>query len=671
MSNLTDCAAINLVSGSKSYSDKVILDRVDITVEKGTIYALLGPSGCGKTTLLSCIVGVQQLNEGKIELFGRNVSTFKNGMPGGLVGCMPQETCLYESFTILETFIYYGRLYCMPLDKIICNLANLKTIMDLPSLKSYVNNIRIWDYLGRLVKSKGTTVFLTTHYVQETRQCAKIGYLRDGHMLVQDSPNALLEKYGPNCELNATTLDDVILHFCKTYKHKITTRLILKSAKMENELDRKVQLLNVEVLEAKISNTNPSQPISQSKMPSHCEHWKNNYSQLKALTIRNLIVYKRHPILPLISLISLLVNTYLILYTVGNDPVGLKLGTITERTYDNMANEALVTKDYTYRFLNILEKSHINLVPMETEVAGLQAIQLGQITGYVKFPENFTENMLKRLVWNIHADEEIMNGSDVLIRLDNSEYLNSYFVTKSLYESIQKFLQEIASEYGIDERKVTLPLSFNTVYGNLSDTWNTFFVPMMLLMMWMFLSTTMGFLHVFDTNDGTLTRTMATGVDFHKVLLSYYFADIPLTIIQAGLFISFVWWDRGDEIQGSWALIGLLLCLIRMSTTAFYHMLASLKISVKDTIMVSITALQIYLYASDTFWPIETVVWWYRYFCFCLPLTFPIRVLRCIMIRGWGITHLTVFLSGVCAPILGIIVLTISTFQLERRNKKK
>lgn len=57
---------------------------------------------------------------------------------------------------------------------------------------------------------------------------------------------------------------------------------------------------------------------------------------------------------------------------------------------------------------------------METEVAGLQAIQLGQITGYVKFPENFTENMLKRLVWNIHADEEIMNGSDVLIRLDNS-----------------------------------------------------------------------------------------------------------------------------------------------------------------------------------------------------------------------------------------------------------
>lgn len=64
---------------------------------------------------------------------------------------------------------------------------------------------------------------------------------------------------------------------------------------MENELDRKVQLLNVEVLEAKISNTNPSQPISQSKMPSHCEHWKNNYSQLKALTIRNLIVYKRHP----------------------------------------------------------------------------------------------------------------------------------------------------------------------------------------------------------------------------------------------------------------------------------------------------------------------------------------------------------------------------------------
>lgn len=112
----------------------------------------------------------------------------------------------------------------------------------------------------------------------------------------------------------------------------------------------------------------------------------------------------------------------------------------------------------------------------------------------------------------------------------------------------------------------------------------------------------MGFLHVFDTYDGTLTRTMATGVDFHhKVLLSYYIADIPLTVIQAGLIIFCVWWDRGDQIKGDWALIGLILYLPRIVTIGLHHMFASLKISVKDTILVSITLVQISLYASGNY----------------------------------------------------------------------
>ncbi|OXA40290.1 ABC transporter G family member 23 [Folsomia candida] len=155
---------------------------------------------------------------------------------------------------------------------------------------------RIWDYLEDLVKSRGTTVFLTTHYVQETRHCAKIGYLRDGHMLVQDSPKALLEKYGPNSKLNATTLDDVMFYFCKTHKQIITQHCIPKMCKMKNDLDRKVQLLKVGVVEADISNTKPIQPISPSKISNLSEHSKNYYSQVKALTVRNWIVFTRYPL---------------------------------------------------------------------------------------------------------------------------------------------------------------------------------------------------------------------------------------------------------------------------------------------------------------------------------------------------------------------------------------
>ncbi|XP_021965551.1 ABC transporter G family member 23 [Folsomia candida] len=346
-----------------------------------------------------------------------------------------------------------------------------------------------------------------------------------------------------------------------------------------------------------------------SKISNLLEYSKNYYSQLKALTVRNLTIYLRYPLLPSSQIICVLVNIYFALHMAGYDPVGLSLGTITDHSCDTRANQtptARMNEDlYACKFLNILEKSQINLVPMQTVLDAVQAVKSGSISGYLKFPVNFTEIMLKRFVWNINADEEIINGSYISIRLDNSEYMTSYFVTKSLYESMQKLMTEIVTEYGIDERTVTLPFSFNAVYGNMSDTWNTFLVPMLLLFMWTILSVTMGFFHVTDTCDGTLARTMATGVDFHKVLLSYYIADIPLTIIQAGLFVSAVWWDRGDQIQGRLALIGLVFYLVRIVYIAFYLMLASMKISTKDTIMVAIAALQIFLYATGVYLCLE------------------------------------------------------------------
>ncbi|OXA37601.1 ABC transporter G family member 23 [Folsomia candida] len=268
-------AALNIVSATKAYANKVVLHGVDIK----------------ENPLISCIVGIQQLHEGRVEIFRKNVTNFKNGMPGSLIGYMPQENALYRALTIMETFTYYGRLHGIPSPDVLRRVETLRNVMNLPNMNSRVEQIsggeqrrvslcvallhdpeillldepttgidpllreRIWDYLRLLVESKGTTVFVTTHYVQETRQCkkggnapfksyggskfeifiafldvsensktlshfppkreifwgilrfwGKIGYLRDGSMLVQDSPKALLEKYGPNC---TTALDDV------------------------------------------------------------------------------------------------------------------------------------------------------------------------------------------------------------------------------------------------------------------------------------------------------------------------------------------------------------------------------------------------------------------------------------------------------------------------------
>ena len=61
-------------------------------MEQGTVYALLGPSGCGKTTLLSCVLGRKKLTTGTVRVLGGRPGDRGLGLPGSLVGYMPQTT---------------------------------------------------------------------------------------------------------------------------------------------------------------------------------------------------------------------------------------------------------------------------------------------------------------------------------------------------------------------------------------------------------------------------------------------------------------------------------------------------------------------------------------------------------------------------------------------------
>merc|ERR1711970_1627539 len=105
--------AVNVRKVVASYGKTRILDGISMRVKKGAVYALLGPSGCGKTTLLSCILGRKKVSHGSILVNNRPPGDRSNGLPGSLVGYMPQDISLYMEFTIAETFNFFGRLHKM------------------------------------------------------------------------------------------------------------------------------------------------------------------------------------------------------------------------------------------------------------------------------------------------------------------------------------------------------------------------------------------------------------------------------------------------------------------------------------------------------------------------------------------------------------------------------
>ena len=235
--------AVRVDGAVAGYGDKTILSGLSMRVKKGSIYALLGPSGCGKTTLLSCILGRKSLDAGEIAVFGGVPGDRSIGLPGSLVGYMPQDICLYMEFTIQETFQYFGRLQKLSSDSLEKRQTELLDLLELPEASRRVSALsggqkrrlsfavallhspkilildeptvgvdpvvraRIWSHLQSLTHT-GVTIIITTHYIEEARDASMVGIMRNGRLLAQEPPGMLMERH------QAQTLEKVFLQLC-------------------------------------------------------------------------------------------------------------------------------------------------------------------------------------------------------------------------------------------------------------------------------------------------------------------------------------------------------------------------------------------------------------------------------------------------------------------------
>ena len=102
----------------------------------------MGPSGCGKTTLLRCLVGRLELNDGEMIVLGKRPGSRRHEIPGRLVGYMPQEVALYKDFTISEMLHHFGRLHHMSRKDILSQEEFLLSYLDLPARTKLISQLR-------------------------------------------------------------------------------------------------------------------------------------------------------------------------------------------------------------------------------------------------------------------------------------------------------------------------------------------------------------------------------------------------------------------------------------------------------------------------------------------------------------------------------------------------
>ena len=222
---------ISISNLSKIYSNKFhALNNINLNIKQGEIFALLGPNGAGKSTLINVICGIVSPTSGKITVNNFDIiSDYRKTR--SLIGVVPQELTLEAFETVFDNVSYsrglYGKAsnpqYIESLlkelslwDKKSNRLRELSggmkrriliakalshepkiLFLDEPTASVDVELRKdMWKVIKRL-KSKGVTIILTTHYIEEAEEISdRVGIINNGKIILVDEKNELIKKMG-------------------------------------------------------------------------------------------------------------------------------------------------------------------------------------------------------------------------------------------------------------------------------------------------------------------------------------------------------------------------------------------------------------------------------------------------------------------------------------------
>jgi ABC-2 type transport system ATP-binding protein len=220
---------------TKRYDDGTLaLDSLDLTVPDGAFFGLLGPNGAGKTTLINSTTGLVRVTQGSIRVFGHEALGDAPSVLAArrLIGLAPQDVNLDRFLTVYESLVYHGGYYGLPRPVAADRAEEMIDVFDLrakrdtrtPRLSGgmkrrlllarallheprlvildeptagvdYELRLELWRYI-RLLHARGTTILLTTHYLEEAEElCERIALIGNGQIAALDTPEGLRERY--------------------------------------------------------------------------------------------------------------------------------------------------------------------------------------------------------------------------------------------------------------------------------------------------------------------------------------------------------------------------------------------------------------------------------------------------------------------------------------------
>jgi ABC-2 type transport system ATP-binding protein len=237
--------AIEATELTRTFGDFTAVDRISFDVRPGEVFGFLGANGAGKTTAIRILTGLLRPSGGSARVAGFDVATESESIKR-VIGYMSQRFSLYDDLTVRENMVLYGGIYGIPRDELSDRIAHVLKRLDLErSAKEQVRSIplgwkqrlafsvamlhaprvvfldeptggvdpivrrQFWELIYEAAHG-GTTVLVTTHYMDEAEYCDRISIMVNGRIAVYGTPADLKRDAG------VESVDDLFVRLARS-----------------------------------------------------------------------------------------------------------------------------------------------------------------------------------------------------------------------------------------------------------------------------------------------------------------------------------------------------------------------------------------------------------------------------------------------------------------------